>query len=372
MIPRSRPVSRRRPALLARCLVAAFLVGLCGVVSAGCSGSGAADPLLSAGTGIAVGVSPNYLSFVVVDVDGTATEYPSESHQLPKDAVDGVGVTPAGDVLVTIQERVFVVRDADFTKPPVELEPHRVRYRFGYPQEAYALSTHDGSRVWIVQPGIDSVDDGPVTTLADLVRIEDGELILTASLGGEFNPVGTTAGDRLVLYEAHGAVLALRPDGETELVAKGSALAAGPNHVAVLSGDRTDLTIVEINEDSRRVTRIDPPVEGGTWGIVQGPGIPSISLPWPTLSSDGRLLASFGTGTPDSIGLYMVSVSGRDPTVELLAAEPPWLLAAWTGDYRSVWLFASDHQIQLLDPVRDGTIRDVHRLDNTHFIVAAG
>ena len=320
-----------------------------------------------------MGVRPNYSSFVVVDVDGTATEYPPESHGLSQDAVDGVGVTPAGDVLVTIQERVFVIRDADFTKPPVELEPHQLRYRSGYPQEAYALSTQDGSRVWIVQPGIVAVDGDAAATLADLVWIDNGELILTASLGGELLPVGTTAGDRLVLNEAHGAVLTLRPDGETELLAKGRALAAGPNHVAVVSSDRTDLTIVEMAGDSRRVTRIDSPTEGGTWGIVQGPGIPSISLPWPTLSSDGRLLVSFGTGTPSSRGLYLVSLaSGRQPSVELLAAEPPWLLAAWTGDYQSVWLFESDHHVQLMDLAEGRSVRDIYQLDEHHFIMAAG
>ena len=365
-------MSRRRRGILARRLGTAVLAGLCGVASGGCSGSGAVDPLLSTESGIVVGVRPNHPSFVVVDVGGTVIEYPPESHTLPKDAVSGVGVTPAGDVLVTIRERVFVVRDADFTTPPVELEPYRVRYRGGYPQEAYALSTHDGSRVWIVQPGIVAIGGDSATTLADLVRVEDGELILTASLGGELNPVGTTAGDRLVLNEADGAVLTLKPDGETELLAKGTALGAGPNHVAVRSSDRTDLTIVEMTEDSRRLTRIAPPAEGGTWGIVQGPNIPSISLPWPTLSSDGRLLVSFGTATPNSRGLYMVSVSDRDPTVELLATEPPWLRAAWTGDYRSVWLLESDHHIQLMDLTEHRRIRDVHRLDSNHFIMAAG
>lgn len=350
----------------------AVLVGLYGVASGGCSGSGAADPSLSAERGIAVGVRPNNPSFVVVDVDGTVTEYPPELHSLPKDAVSGVAVTPAGDVLVTIWERVFVVSDADFTTPPVELEPYRVRCRSGYAQEAYALSTHDGSRVWIVQPGIAAEGDDAATTLADLVRVEDGELILTASLGGGLDPVGTTAGDRLVLNEADGAVLTLKPDGETELLAKGTAIAAGPNHVAVRSGDRMGLTIIDMTDDSRHVTRIDPPVEGGTWGTVQGPNIPAISLPWPTLSSDGRLLVSFGTGTPSSRGLYLVSVSDRDSTVELLATEPPWLLAAWTGDYQSVWLFETDHHVRLMDLGGGKLVKDVYRLDNNHFIMAAG
>ena len=373
MDPWSRPAGRRHRTLLARCLAAAVLVGLCGVVSGGCSGSGAVNPPRAAERGIAVGVRPNNPSFVVIDIDGTVTGYPPESHMLPKDAVDGVGVTPIGDVLALINHRAYLVEGADFTKPPTQLEPYRVRYRNGYPQELNASSTLDGSGVWIVQSGWTGADGEASNTLVDLVRVDDGELLLTARVGGEFFPVGTTSGDRLVLNEAHGDVLTLRPDGEIELLAKGSALAAGPNHVAVVSSDRTDLTIVDMAGDSRRVTRIDSPTEGGTWGIVQGPGIPSISLPWPTLSSDGRLLVSFGTGTPSSRGLYLVSLaSGRQPSVELLAAEPPWLLAAWTGDYQSVWLFESDHHVQLMDLAEGRSVRDIYQLDEHHFIMAAG
>ena len=272
---------------------------------------------------------------------------------------------------MTIRERVLVVRDADFARPAIELEPYRVRYRGGYPQEAYALSTHDGTRVWIVQSGWTDAAGEASNTLVDLVRVEDGELLLTASVGGELLPVGTTNGDRLVLNERHGAVITLSPDGESELLAKGRAIAAGPSHVAIVDDDAGDLVIVELARDSRREARIDPPSDGGRWDIVRGPGIPSIWLPWPTLSSDGRLLVS--SASPTSRDLYMVSLrAGGQPAVELLTTGPPWLMAAWTGDYRSVWLFEGDHRVQLMDLAEDKAIRDIHQLDDNHFIVAAG
>ena len=371
MVASSCLVGRRLRVPLARCLTVVVLVGLCGVGGGGCSGSGAVGPLPSPKRGFAVAARPNTPSFVVVDVYGTATEYPPQSHGLPSDAVDGVGVTPVGDVLVTIRERVFVVRDADFAGPPRELKPYRVRYRSGHPQEAYALSTHDGARVWIVQSGWTGADSEASNTLADLVRVEDGELLLTASVGGELFPVGTTNGDRLVLNERHGAVVTLSPDGESELLAMGRAIAAGPNHVAMIDNETGELVIVELAGDSHHEARIDPPSDGGRWDIVRGPGIPSIWLPWPTLSSDGRLLVS--SATPTSRGLYLVSVrAGDQPTVELLTTGPPWLMAAWTGDYRSVWLFEGDHRVQLMDLAEDKAIRDLHQLDDNHFIMAAG
>ena len=229
-------------------LVAAL--GLTAVFGAGCSGS---NPASSADTsttsGLVVAVRPKNASFIVIDTDGTVHTYGPETHPL-RGGVSGIAISPVGDVIVGISEYVYVVKDADFTREPIELSPSKIWPTHGAANEVYASATLDGSSVWIVQtvPGPDGTD----ITVADLVRVHDGAVVISTTIDRLLFPVGTTHADRLVLSDADQVdSVALAVDGTIESLGSGTVAAVGARHVAILTNDRRDLVMIHESTTAR-------------------------------------------------------------------------------------------------------------------------
>ena len=367
---------RRRKRCLETLSVAMLVaaLGLTAVFGAGCSGS---NPASSADTsttsGLVVAVRPNNPSFVVIRADGTVRTYGPETHLLPKDAVSGVAISPTGDVLVGIGPRVYVVKDADFTREPIELSPSKIWPTPGAANEVYASATLDGSSVWIVQTVYGA--DGTHIAVADLVRINDGAVLTSATINLPVFPVGTTHADRLVLDGDQVDAVTLAVDGTIESLGSGTVAAVGARHVAILTNDRQDLVVHEYDETSRIETPVPPPSEDGTWGLLGGDLIPHVSIPWQTLSPDGQLLIAFHSRPPGimiSRSLYLIAeTEDRSSDSTLLATEYNFSDAAWTEDYNSIWLLQPKQlHLMRLGPTR--LIERIHVLDDKHFVMAAG
>ena len=349
-------------------------VGLMAVFGAGCSG---ANPDLSAHTpatnGLVVAVRPNNPSFVVIHVDGTVHTYGPDTHPL-RGGVSGITISPVGDVIVVINEHVYVVKDADFTREPTKLSPSKIWRTPGVASEVYASATLDGSSVWIVQnvPGSDGAD----ITVADLVRVDDGAVVISTTMNRSLFPVGTTYADRLVLSDAdHVDSVTLSVDGTIESLGSGTIAAAGARHIAVLANDRQDLVIHEYEGTSRIETSVAPPSDNGHWGLLGGDFIPHVSIPWQTLGPDGQLLITFRNVRPDSPygwSLHLVSKT-RDQSYisRVLATEFNFSDAAWTANYESVWLL-QPKQVDLMSTGATSLIKSVYELDDMHFVMGAG
>ena len=350
------------------------MVGLLTVLCAGCSGSALVQSSDTPSTdGLVVAVRPNNPSFIVINIDGTARTYGPETHHLPKDAVSGVVISPTGDVLVGIGPRVYVVRDADFTREPIELSPSKIWPTGGYANEVYASATLDGSTVWIVQtvPG----PNGSGITIADLVRIDDGILLSSTTIERPLVPVGTTYSDRLVLQGDQVESVALSVDGAIESLGSGIVAAVGANHIAVLTDDRRHLVIHEYEDSSRTERPITPPSDNGTWGLLGGDFIPHVSIPWQTLSPDGQLLIPFRAAREDdplNWNLYLITKAAHgDYQSTLLTTDFGFSDAAWTENYQSIWLLKL-REVRLMRPRASTPIEDKYSLDDEHFILAAG
>ena len=369
---------RRRKRCLEMLSVAMLVaaLGLMAVFGSGCSGS-ISGP--SAGTlspsGLVVAVRPNNPSFVVIRADGTVRTYGPETHLLPKDGVSGVAISPAGDVLVGlgIDPRVYVVKDADFTREPIELSPSKIWPTPGAANEAWASATLDGSSVWMVQtvPGA----DGTHIAVADLVRINDGAVLTSATINLRVFPVGTTHADRLVLDGDQVDAVTLAVDGTIESLGSGTVAAVGARHVAILTNDRRDLVIHEYDGTSRSTTSITPPSRNGRWGLLGIPMIPHVSIPWQTLSPDGRLLIAFWSAGADGSHhwqLYLIEKPDNgDYQSTLLTTDFDFSNAAWTGDHQNVWLLQPGG-VRLMRLHSPASIEDMYRLDDEHFILGVG
>lgn len=349
-------------------------VGLMAVFGAGCSGS---YPRPSADTsttsGLVVAVRPSNPSFVVINADGTVRTYGPETHPL-RGGVSGVAISPVGDVLVGINEHVYVVKDADFTREPIELSPSKVWPTPGT-NEVYASATLDGSSVWIVQTLVPS-SDGTYITVADLVRVDDGAVLTSTTIDRSLFPMGTTHADRLVLSDAEQIdSVALAVDGTIESLGSGIIAAVGARHVAILTNDHRDLVIHEYDGTSQFTSRITPPSRDGRWGLLGITMIPHVSIPWQTLGPDGQLLIAFRDVRPSpqyGRSLYLISKTrDRSYSSTVLATEFNVSEAAWTEDYKSIWLI-QPNQIHLMRLGDTRIIESMHTLDDTHFVMAVG
>ncbi len=354
-------------------LVAAL--GLMAVFGAGCSGS---NPASSADTsttsGLVVAVRPKNASFIVINTDGTVHTYGPETHPL-RGGVSGIAISPVGDVIVAISEHVYIVKDADFTREPIKLSPSKIWRTPGAANEVHASATLDGSSVWIVQnvPG----SDGTGITVADLVRVDDGAVVISTTIDRSLFPVGTTHADRLVLSDADQVdSVALAVDGTIESLGSGTVAAVGARHVAILTNDRRDLVIHEYDGTSRSTTWITPPSTKGRWRQLGIPMIPHVSIPWQTLGPDGQLLITFRDVRPGiplyGRSLYLISKTrDRSYSSRVLATEFNVSEAGWTEDYKSIWLIRPN-QIHLMKLGHTRLIESTFTLDDGDFIMAVG
>ena len=344
---------RRRKRCLETLSVAMLVaaLGLTAVFGAGCSGSisGPSASTLSP-SGLVVAVRPNNPSFVVIRADGAVRTYGPETHLLPKDAVSGVAISPTGDVLVGIGPRVYVVKDADFTREPIELSPSKIWPTRGAANEVYASATLDGSSVWIVQtvPGA----DGTHIAVADLVRINDGAVLTSATISSEYSQSERPTPTVSCSTEISDAVT-LAVNGTIESLGSGTVAAVGARHVAILTNDRRDLVIHEYDGTSRSTTSITPPSRNGRWGLLGIPMIPHVSIPWQTLSPDGRLLIAFWSAGADGSHhsqLYLIEKPDNGDYQSTLRQLTLTFQTPWTGDHQNVWLLREEFADGLHSP----------------------
>lgn len=339
-----------------------------------------------------LGVRPNAPSFVVMDLAvGTVNEYSPEQHHLPQDAVSGAAITARGDAVVWIGERVYVIPDADFSRPPIEIVPDAVRLSPAIAPELYVVPSPDGNRIWIVQP-TRSRDGRAEQTSISLVELVTGTMLVDAQLELNLNPVGAN-NDSLILnaeqlietesgwvtQSGSERIVSLGIDGIVEEVAVGTGVAVHHDIVATVDPDRTRLTLVNPKDDSS--TTVTMPVPG-TWRTTGDPSIPGTAQPLPRVSATGELLMVIGNNAdvnnqPEASELYAVSMN--DGTTCSLArfdgAAPP---ATWSRDGRHVVLLvpsplSNQGAIAVLNPGSPNldTVT-VATVPDEHFILGAG
>lgn len=362
-------------------------------VATGPSGTtdGTADPpgaengFSAEGAGILLSVRPNGPGFAVVDLDdGTVSDYPPGSHTLPEDAVSGVTVTPRGDAVVWQYDGVVrVVPDADFSQPPLEITPTRVRSDDVYAPSFRVASSPDGSQLWIVQRPL----PGETSSLIDLVDASTGENIAATEVDLDIWPVAAT-GDSLIVNTGtpdsdDQDVVRLEIDGATDEVATDArGVAVYGDIVATIDPSGANLSLVDMNDGSELAVEAPSP---GLWTTVGEDIIPGESGPLPVVSPEGELLVQIGSGNLDT-GDYvstLYGVSMVDGTSRPLADfEGPSLTPlAWSADGEHVVtaenLGVPDDnlaRIAMLDP--EATEREammvVAELESGYFPLAAG
>ncbi len=302
---------------------------------------------------LAVRPSPPSLSLVDFE-EGLATEYPPGVHALPSDAVGGAVAVPGGGFVV-VTDGVARYLAGPFDEAPQIVGPAEPRRLDGVAPVVRAHPTPDGSRLWLVQPGIGFGDD-PQPALAELVSLPGGDLVVAAELDPTALPAGAVdaglvlnierfvdTGDGFTTEPGSERVVLLRPDGSTARIGPGRAVAAGGDVVArVVCEPDCRLEVGSVDGSSSRT--VAPPT-GGSWRSVGGPPIPSDASPLPTVSPDGtQVLVAIGDG-PD-VAVAVVDVATGSATVVAEAAEP---VATWSRDGRRVVVFTGRDAI-LVDP----------------------
>ena len=372
-------VARRRRRAIAGLVLS--VVAVAGAAAFYVARDSTSDPVIPPedSQGLVVAVRPNNPSFVTVDLMGNVQTYGPSDHLLPLDAVSGVVISRSGDVIVSIGTRVFVVEDADFTRPPIELGPLEFDRIRGVANEVYAAPTQDGSAVWIVLPASQTVSGERRDTTAYLVAA-DGSSVLSLVQGPRrLRPVGVTAGAKLVVHSRDDAggdeVLTVAESGEIALVGSGVPIGVGRNHIVLIADDGDLVAISDTGE-----LRVPVPVAGGKWSATGRPHNLAVAIPSPTVTDDGRILVeAVGEGIQPSF--YVVDAGSADqPPTPIPTSYTPashfldvsYLLdvAAWTDNGNSVILM-EPHRVKILDLSGDGTVEVLHEFDSEHFVYAA-
>ena len=238
-----------------------------------------------------IAARPNDPNFVVADlVEGVVRIYTPSSHNQQGYSINSAVLTAQGDALVALggkSAEVFVIPDADFSKPSTRLVLSRIAITSsGEFSELYALADRSSSWVWILQT-TDDEDEGDVgETWIDLVSIESGETVMTADLEGKYT-LGGIIDNGLVLvgYRKNPVTyLILERDGAVHPIplklTGGSVdghggfttVAAHGRHIALLSRDLQEMVIVDA--ETKVVQRITKPSEG----LWTPNGIPSVPV----------------------------------------------------------------------------------------------
>ena len=324
--------------------------------------------------GLVVAVRPNNPSFVTVDLMGNVQTYGPSDHLLPLDAVSGVVISRSGDVIVSIRTRVFVVEDADFTRPPIELGPLEFDRIRSVANQVYAAPTQDGSAVWIVLPASRTVSGERRDTTAYLVAADGSSVLSLVQDPRRLRPVGVTAGAKLVVHSRDDAggdeVLTVAESGEIALVGSGVPIGVGRNHIVLIADDGDLVAISDTGE-----LRVPVPVAGGKWSATGHTLNLDVAIPSPTVTDDGRILVRVIAAAPEEArgyrsSFYVVDAGSADqPPTPIPAADTPDV-AAWTDNGNSV-ILKEPHRVKILDLSGDGTVEVLHEFDSEHFVYAA-
>jgi len=332
-------------------------------------------------------VRPNNLSLAVTDLRARATEiYPPGSTALSPDAASGAAITPRGDIAVWVGDTAYVFPDGDLALEPIELSPSRIEAVPGVAVELYVQPSADGEQVWIVQPAhCCGLSDTP--TIIDRVDVDTGEILGTVEMSEQGFPIGETndglvvnltgnyidTGDGFVADTTAARIALVSSEGGSIALGPGWALATWQDYVVLRRPGSSELTILNLADDSEVLVTTDEP---GSWSAVGGPSIPSTAQPLATVSSDGRLLIAKivpdvdESRSPTSSTIYTVDLrTGETLVLKSFAAWPP--LATWSTDGEWV-LLLSGRDLELRNPASGETLVLPSVIPDEHFVLGAG
>lgn len=279
------------------------------------------------------------------------------------DGVAGAVADSQGRLITWTYEPTLRVFSPDLTQVTMEKGPTDLLF-----DQGRVIPTVEGDELWVVSIGHPDGDE-QAPTVVSRYSVPEGDLLGQYELEGRVFPVAATARGLLfnkeVLVETADGwttepgsdeVIHLGFDGEITELGPGMATAAGDS-LAIIDcpHERTDgncyinavtgepqNALYRLDIDTATRDSIDRPVTG-TWFDVDGPIIPSDSMPLSSVSADGdRLLAGLAPrfdihGMPQEATLLEVDlVDGTSRTLQ----EPFGnLMATWSRDGKWVVTF---------------------------------
>ena len=340
-----------------------------------------------------IAVRDGSLGFAVVDfTEGIMTVYWTRDHHLPGSRVDGLSLTAEGDVVVVSHDdvpEVYLVPDADFSKPPIRLHPSRISSSWNAPIPN-VLADRNGSLVWMLQYDHQETEDGEKTIeiCADLVNIDTGETVMSTTLEGHYSMVGVLD-DGLLLgrideipEDSNEGLLVIDRDGTVREVAKGIyeptenwppaawVAAAHGKHIALISYYNQELVVVDI--ETNHVQPIPKPGPG----VWTGVGIPYIPTHSETMTRADEFVIGF---RPTAGNWSLQAVSLADQSVRQLGeyeGRRPQAPNTYKPLFRAVSMADGDLVLAIrgsqIDVVDDaGNLVPVVRLPNGYYVLDA-
>jgi len=323
-------------------------------------------------------------SLAVVDLsEGETTIYEMGVHALSANPVDGAVATPDGDWIIWSNGIAYRFGDS-LDAIDVQLGPDPPRQISGYAPALRVVPMPDGTRAWLVQPGITfGSDDYP--TLVDLITLDDAASQLSVEVDGAAFPVASTntglvlnthrwfdTGDGFVTEPGSETTIQLADDGTATQVGTGWAIAASPTRIARMNSGE----LVISDPDGSNQVQVTKPFEG-TWIDLGGPMVPSSAMPLQTVSPDGSQLAVSISQDLDANGkpVYseLIAVDLNDGSIRTLAQfDGPTPYTTWTSDGEWVALLGPDDitLINATDPNNTQSLEDV--VPDEHYPLAAG
>lgn len=323
-------------------------------------------------------------SLAVVDLsEGETTIYEMGVHALSADPVGGAVATPGRDWIIWSNGIAYRFSDS-LDAIDVQLGPDPIRQISGYAPALRVVPMPDGTRAWLVQPGLTyGANDYP--TLVDLVALDDAASQLSVEVDGSAFPIASTntglvlnthrwldTGDGFVTEPGSEATIHLTDDGATNQVGTGWAIAASPTRIARTTNGELFIS----DPDGGNQLQVTKPIEG-TWIDLGGPMAPSSAMPLQTVSPDGSQLAvSIGqdldaNGNPAYSELLAVDLDdGSTRTLSQFDGRTPY--ATWSSDGEWVALLGREDitLINAPDPNNIQSLEDV--IPDEHFPLAAG
>lgn len=323
-------------------------------------------------------------SLAVVDLsEGETTIYEMGVHALSADPVDGAVATPEGDWIIWSSGIAYRFSDSLDTVG-AKLGPDPPRQISGYAPALRVIPTPDGTRAWLVQPGITYGSENH-PTLVDLVTLDDAASLLSVEVDGSAFPIASTntglvlnthrwldTGDGFVTEPGSETIIHLTDDGATSQVGNGWAIAASPTRIARTANG--ELVISDPDGDNQ--VQVTKPIEG-SWIDLGGPMVPSDAMPLQTVSPDeSQLAVSIGqdldaNGNPPYSELIAVDLSdGSTRTLSQFNGRTP--NATWSADGEWIALLSPDDitLINATDPNNTQSLEDV--IPDYHYPLAAG
>jgi len=323
-------------------------------------------------------------SLAVLDLSGgKITIYEMGVHALSADPVDGAVTTPNGDWIIWSNGIASRFSDSLDTID-VQLGPDPPRQISGYAPALRVVPMPDGTRAWLVQPGITfGSDDYP--TLVELVTLDDAASQLSVEVDGSAFPIASTntglvlnterwldTGDGFTTEPGSEATIHLTDDGATNPVGNGWAIAASPTRIVRTN----DGELIISDPDGSNQAQVTKPIEG-TWINLGGPMVPSDAMPLQTVSPDGSQLAVSISQELDANGnpaySELIAVDLNDGSTRTLAQfDGLTPNATWSTDGQWIALLGPEDitLVNTTDPNNTHSLEGV--IPREHYPLAAG